>query len=69
MPHMIVKTATMSAKNATKCSHISKTGCISGKAHDIIYLRVGISWLRSDTYHWAVSLEAAFYTAADVKRV
>lgn len=40
-----------------------KIGCISEEAHDIIYLRVGISWLRSDTYHWAVSLEAAFYTA------
>ena len=33
------------------------------ETHDIIYLRVGISWLRSDKYHWAVSLEAAFYTA------
>ena len=38
----------------------SKTGCIPEKAHDIIYLRVGISWLRSDIYRRAVSLEAAF---------
>ena len=34
-----------------KCRDISKIDCISDKAHDIIYLRVGISWLRSDTYH------------------
>lgn len=31
------------------------SGCIPEKAHAIIYLRVGISWLRSDTYQRVVS--------------
>ena len=60
---MIVKNATMSAENTTKYRHISKIGCISDKAHNIIYLCVGISWLQSDTYLWAVFLEAALYNA------
>ena len=32
-----------------------KFGLIPEEAHDIIYLRVGISWLRSDTYQRVVS--------------